>query len=207
VSITPTLVDVSRSAATMTFHYEVMDDVAGIRYCAAAYTSPSGQQNISMTAWVPQNVFSGTPNDAVLRADNTLPRYSESGVWTMRWVECTDEAGNSRYYDQWNPPPFGQSTFTVAPHDPAALLDDLIARVRELEAAGELSHGEANALIAKLQAARSQVERGNNATASNQLNAFLNQLDALRKSGRLGEASATDLRERAEVILELLHSN
>lgn len=203
-SIRPLVVDVSAADATMTFHWEFQDDLSGLNYCAMAFYSPSGQQNINMTGWGHFNLVAGDANGGVMEAVNVLPRYSESGVWTAGYIFCYDQAGNSRYYDSTHPPPFAFPTFTVAPHDPASLLAGLIARVRELEAGGALSNGEANALIAKLQAAVEQVERGNRGAASNQISAFINQVDALESSRRLSQTNAQDLRNRAQRVLERL---
>lgn len=54
--------------------------------------------------------------------------------------------------------------------------------------------GVANSLLAKLDAAENQFRRGNVATAVNQLGAFVNELDALIRSGRLSGADAAQLR-------------
>ena len=51
-----------------------------------------------------------------------------------------------------------------------------------------------------------QAERGNNAAAANGVNAFVNQVDALEKSGRLSSTNAADLRARAEQVLERLRA-
>jgi DNA/RNA endonuclease G (NUC1) len=68
------------------------------------------------------------------------------------------------------------------------------AIVGQLASAGKLRNGVATSLRAKLDAAESQFERGNNATAVNQLAAFVNELDALIQSGRLSAADAAQLR-------------
>jgi DNA/RNA endonuclease G (NUC1) len=67
--------------------------------------------------------------------------------------------------------------------------------VLAMVANGTLSKGEGTALMAKLNAAAAALERGQTATAINQLNAALNSLDALVTSGRLTAAQAAGLRE------------
>jgi PKD repeat protein len=68
------------------------------------------------------------------------------------------------------------------------------AIVGQLASAGKLRNGVATSLQAKLDAAENQFRRGNDATAVNQLAAFVHELDALIQSGRLSAADAAQLR-------------
>ena len=65
--------------------------------------------------------------------------------------------------------------------------------VDDLVAAGVLNKGQGNALKAKLSAALRQLERGNNGTATNQLRAFVNQVQAFVKAGILSSAEGQAL--------------
>jgi DNA/RNA endonuclease G (NUC1)/PKD repeat protein len=58
-----------------------------------------------------------------------------------------------------------------------------------------------NSLHAKLDAAAKQLQAGKNTPAANQLNAFLNELDALVRSGRLSEAQAAPLRDAVNRVI------
>lgn len=66
--------------------------------------------------------------------------------------------------------------------------------IRELVTSGALSSGNANALTSKLDAAIASFARGNTTAALNQLEAFLNQLDALVEAGRMSTTDADALR-------------
>ncbi|HEX6901504.1 MAG TPA: pullulanase-type alpha-1,6-glucosidase [Thermoanaerobaculia bacterium] len=78
----------------------------------------------------------------------------------------------------------------------------LIADVDALLAAGDISHGHANALKAKLRAALKQAERGNLNTAANQLQAFVNQVSDLQEDGLLPQDDAQALIDNANVAID-----
>ncbi len=99
----------------------------------------------------------------------------------------------------WDPTFNGGSfDFFVAKIDgstltPEAAIQQLIGSVNALQNAGALNQGQANALIAKLQAAIQQLDKGNTTPAANQLQAFVNQLNALVQSGVLTPEQAQSL--------------
>ena len=64
-----------------------------------------------------------------------------------------------------------------------------------------LTNAPGNSLHAKLDAAAKQIQAGKNTPAANQLNAFLNELDALVRSGRLSEAQAAPLRDAVNRVI------
>jgi DNA/RNA endonuclease G (NUC1) len=78
------------------------------------------------------------------------------------------------------------------------------AMVGTMVANGTLSAGLGNALGAKLRAAAAALERGQTATAINQLNAALNQLDALVQGGQLTAAEAAALRDLITRVIAAL---
>ena len=80
----------------------------------------------------------------------------------------------------------------------------LITQVRALVDASVLNGGQGNALIAKLEAAIQQLERGNVATAINQLESFVNQVNALISSGVLPSVEGQPLIDAANAILAAL---
>jgi probable HAF family extracellular repeat protein len=67
-----------------------------------------------------------------------------------------------------------------------------------------LNAAEQNSLGAKLQAALSSIERGNSQSASGQLGAFINQIQALENSGRLSAQAAASLIAAANNIIASL---
>jgi endonuclease G len=73
-------------------------------------------------------------------------------------------------------------------------------------ASGAISNGNGNSLTVKLDAAAKSIERGNTVAALNQLDAFLNEVAAMRKSGRLNDATATALETAAHSMIDVLSS-
>jgi hypothetical protein len=69
---------------------------------------------------------------------------------------------------------------------------------------GALSKGSGNSLTSKLDAAAKQIERGNTETALNQLDAFLNEVAAMRNSGRLDDATASAFDAAAHTMIDSL---
>jgi len=68
------------------------------------------------------------------------------------------------------------------------------ALVQSLNAGGSLNNGNANSLLVKLNAASASLKQGQAGAAVNQLEALLNDVDALVSSGRLSAADADALR-------------
>jgi DNA/RNA endonuclease G (NUC1) len=85
-------------------------------------------------------------------------------------------------------------------------LQDEVALVDQLVAGGKLSTGNGNSLTSKLEAAASSIERGNATAAINQLEAFVNEVDAMSRSRRLDDASAQALRAAATTLILSLAS-
>lgn len=83
-------------------------------------------------------------------------------------------------------------------------LEGLIVRVQELGADGALVHGQVKSLLAKLQASIQQVDRGNFGTAVKQLNAFMNEVEALVSAGILAPNQGQALNVEAQLIIGLL---
>jgi uncharacterized delta-60 repeat protein len=83
---------------------------------------------------------------------------------------------------------------------PTAGIDALIAQVAALP----LNNGERNSLTSTLQAAELALLRANATPAANQLNAFINQVNALVNSHRLGQLSADTLISEVDSLLAVL---
>ncbi len=88
----------------------------------------------------------------------------------------------------------GTRTATVRVLSPVEAVDAALALVTGLETDGKLNRGNANSLAAKLNAARNQLTRGNTTPAVNQLEALLNELEAMVRTNRLSAADADPLR-------------
>ena len=64
-----------------------------------------------------------------------------------------------------------------------------------------LNQGQKNSLISKLDAAARSLDRGNHNSAAGQLNAFINEVQAMKKSRKLDSATADSWIAQAELIL------
>lgn len=80
-------------------------------------------------------------------------------------------------------------------------IDELIDVIGDLVDEGILGGGQGNALVSKLTASARSFARGRDKTACNQLGAFVNQVNALRRAGDLTAEEADALIELVEVLL------
>jgi hypothetical protein len=83
---------------------------------------------------------------------------------------------------------------------PTSAFDNLIAQVAALP----LNSGQQNALTSKLRAAEKSMLSANTTAAVNQLNAFINQVQALANSHRPSQRSADSLISEVDNMLEVL---
>ena len=113
VSLSPSAVDASSAAQTITVDLIVTDDLSGIAPGLTSLddlsmTSPSGNQSRFPSAGQLQ-LLSGTTTSGIYRATVVMPQYSESGVWKVNTVRLRDNAGNQRFYDATALTAFGSS--------------------------------------------------------------------------------------------------
>jgi pullulanase len=94
----------------------------------------------------------------------------------------------------WQVRPFGQQMLLLE------------GDIQGLVEQGVLNAGQGNALLAKLRAARQQAERGNTEAASNQIGAFLDQVEDFVAGGILSPEQGEALTEAARGLLEALAS-
>lgn len=115
--------------------------------------------------------------------------YTAAGTFTVT-VRVTDDDGAE-----------GVRTATVTVQAPAQAIDGLSGQL-----AGKVSRGEAASLNAKLRAAEASLARGQAPTAVNQIEAFVNELQAMASSGRLSPADAAALTAAAQRIIRSIES-
>ena len=84
----------------------------------------------------------------------------------------------------------------------APIIEDLTDAVGDLVTAGILNQGQGNSLISKLEAAREQLDKGNDIAAMNQLLAFINQVQGFITSGVLTSAEGQPLIDAATAIVD-----
>ena len=107
--------------------------------------------------------------------------YGSAGTFTVT-VTVTDDEGDS-----------ASRTATVTVLSATSAIGVLSGNVDALVAAGTIISAEAHALQVSLDAALRSLEKGNAAPAGNQLEAFINKVEALRGSGRISAATAQAL--------------
>ena len=154
---------------------------------SGAFTDP-GADNWAAT--VDYGDGSGAGSLALSGKSFTLAHsYGSAGTFTVT-VQISDGSVTS------------SRTATVTVLTPVQGVQSVAALVSGLASAGKLSNGNANSLLAKLNAASKQLDRGNTNPVSGQLGAFLNELDAMVRSGRLSPADAEPMRVLAQRILQ-----
>jgi hypothetical protein len=103
LSWTPSSVNTSTGAQTITVTARITDDLAGNAgppYLSSAsqisFKSPSGSQSVWAMLADAERV-SGTALDGTVRYSMTVPAFAESGVWTVEHLLLADQAGNTRW--------------------------------------------------------------------------------------------------------------
>jgi PKD repeat protein len=105
--------------------------------------------------------------------------YNAAGTYTVTFTVTDDDNG------------VGQATTTVTVQTPQQAMTSIGVYVQGLKG---LNGGQKNSLIAKLDAASASITRGNTTAATNQLNAFLNELQTDLNAGRISNDDMTALR-------------
>jgi len=90
-----------------------------------------------------------------------------------------------------------QATTKVAILTPQQALSSISGSVQKI---ASLNDGQKNSLTAKLNAASASLARGDTKPANNQLNAFLNEVQAMVNSGRLSSGDAAALRNSVHAV-------
>ena len=88
-------VDVSDGAGMIDVRVKASDDLSGIRSIQLEFGSPTGEQSEGRSARDP---ITGTSNEGEYALRLTLPQYSETGTWRLKYVWISDNVGNSREY-------------------------------------------------------------------------------------------------------------
>ena len=113
-------------------------------------------------------------------------QYATAGTYTVTLTVAQGED-----------PGVGTATYVVTVDTPAAALSKIAAYVQGLS---DLNAGEKQSLIAKLDAAAASASRGDYKTASNQLDAFLNEVRADEKTGKLTTSEANNLTDAVHTV-------
>jgi hypothetical protein len=92
----PKVVDVSKSDQNVTFTIRLKDDLSGVDNKSITFTlrSPSKKYYEGTQLYWDQYLFSGNMLDSTYLSNITLPRYTESGKWTVSYIGWGDKVGN-----------------------------------------------------------------------------------------------------------------
>ncbi len=169
--------------------------VAGQSFISSGSFADPGQD--TWTATVSYGDGSGTQALALSGKTFQLSHlYGTAGTYSVT-VTVTDDDGA---------PGVGQATVIVRSAQPQQALQALITTIRNLVTSGLLSAGNGNALSAKLQAAISELNVGNNIDAVNELKAFINQVNALMRAGRLPAGEGQNLIDAANQLIRVINT-
>lgn len=98
------------------------------------------------------------------------------------------------------------ATHAVFWSTPGQYIGDLIAGIQDLQDAGVINGGNANALITKLEGALAKIDAGQPGPAVNKLEAFVSQVQAFVNTGKLTAAQGQPLIDGANAIIAALTS-
>lgn len=115
--------------------------------------------------------------------------YTVAGSYTVAVTVSDDDGGQ------------GATQAVVIVLSPAQATQALTTTVAELVTSGVLDPGEATALMASLDAAMEQLERGNVKAAENQVKAFINKVEAQVRSRRLNALTGQQLVDSGRRII------
>ena len=93
-SFSPTTVDTSASAQSISVTAHVSDDIAGVEYGAFSFVGPSNQHLSGY--FDASDRTSGTALDGTYQINVSVPRSTAEGTWTVGYFETRDQAGNYR---------------------------------------------------------------------------------------------------------------
>ena len=101
LSITPTALNVTSSAQTITISLTLTDDLSGVTfgypffYNEFSLVSPSGKQTITLTnGGASFQLVAGTTLSGVWQQTLTIPQFSEAGAWKIDSIRVPDVAQN-----------------------------------------------------------------------------------------------------------------
>jgi hypothetical protein len=101
LSVSPTVVDVSSSAQTVTVTAVITDDLSGV--CADGDSTCTHATSSIRSPSAEQSVLLGYPvavSGDTYTLSGTIPQYAEEGIWKDWSIQLTDKAGNMVVLDE-----------------------------------------------------------------------------------------------------------
>jgi hypothetical protein len=161
---------------------------------------------------------SGCDNHGFLTADPLLGPLQDNGgptfthallpgspaIDAVPLADCAGVATDQRGVERPQGPACDIGAYEFG--SPKKSIEGLIKQVLQLTETGTLNGGQGNSLIAKLEAAIGQLDRGNDRVAVNQLRSFTNEVEAKLSSGLLSAEEGQPLIDAANEIIALLSS-
>lgn len=96
----PASVNTSDADQTIDFSVHLTDNMSGVHHAIAWFAGPGSQL---VYAWFgyPKELVSGTKQDGFYKSKMTVPRFSASGEWHLRYLILYDRVNNARFlYDK-----------------------------------------------------------------------------------------------------------
>jgi len=87
---------------------------------------------------------------------------------------------------------------------PVQKIQQMITLIQGLVTSGKLNNGQANSLIVKLNAAKMSINHENTQAATNELNAFINEVNADIKTGKLSSTDGQTLIDEANAVIDVI---
>ena len=128
--------------------------------------------------------FVTSPNST---QQNTTHTYSAVGTYTVNLTVSNENGANSAFV-------------TINVLTPVQKIQQIITMVQSLN----LNKGQANSLIVKLNAATKNLNNGNTKAATNELNAFINEVGANTKSRKLSSTQGQVLIDATNSVIKVL---
>jgi hypothetical protein len=93
-TFSPMAVNTTTSPAAVTMTAQVTDNLSGVKYAQAWFTSPSGTQGMVFSG----SLISGTDLNGTWQVQMSIPANSEPGSWTVTQLAVIDNVGNLKWY-------------------------------------------------------------------------------------------------------------
>ena len=181
---------VANAIADVTADEDRSDDLVDL---SAVFGDPDAGDSVRLT--VVANTNPTLVNASIAGTVLTLDYLNDESGTADVTIRATDSEGL-----------FAENTFTAAVLSASDRVQDIIGDVESLNSSGVLNGNEVHPLISKLNGALSNLLKQNFQAATNQMKAFINQVNAFVKRGTLSAVQGSELIEAAENAIDSIPS-